>query len=50
MKILAAFALLLSIAMAYPAYACDGDKNKDDKEKTPQTSSYQETARVPFIY
>ncbi len=39
MKALAAFAIIFSLAIAYPAFGCDDKKKEDKDDKTPQSSS-----------
>lgn len=49
MKALSVLAVIFSLALAGPAIACDDDKNKEDKEKAPQSSSYETNTRVSVI-
>lgn len=49
MKALSVLAIIFSLALAGPAIACDDDKNKDDKEKAPQSSSYETSSSVSVL-
>jgi hypothetical protein len=49
MKALPVLAVIFSLALAGPAIACDDDKNQDDKEKAPQSSSYETNNQVTVL-